>query len=167
MTRGLKQPVLLLAFLEPGNRDGPASGERCRVVDRDFVVQSVCVDAGEALDEMQVVACSAIVGPRREVGRVDDQRRPFPMTTRVSPPLTNCSWKVRASVGRNDAMETLSLARVIENRETSRSLHDSIERCEVRHHPAETPLWKAPVLWTIGPVHPVHVVEHGDLRAPR
>src|SRR6266567_5530493 len=69
------------------NHGCPGPRPRRRIVDRDFVVDSVRADARETFDDVQVLVRSPEVTLGRVIGRVDDQRVALPVTNRVTEPL--------------------------------------------------------------------------------
>ena len=108
---------------EPDDR-GPRPRPRHRIVDRELVVDSVERDAREALDEMQPVGGTHEVVPRREVGRIDDKRLPFPVSSRIPFPQSDGSRQVRAAVQMNDARFVHSLE---EQDDVRRRLYDLVK----------------------------------------
>src|ERR1700730_19234690 len=77
---GLVARVLedVLAGGRPGVFAGPWLCPRCRIVDREAVEERIGSDARESLDHLPVLARSSESGLIGEIGRVDDQRIPFP-----------------------------------------------------------------------------------------
>src|SRR4030095_9948876 len=92
----------------------------CRaVIHRDDVLQVVGSDTCETFDEMQVLARALIVGFRREVRHINDERVAFPVTSGVAMPLPDLRWDMWGSGHRYDALPPF-----LENRRGARRLHD-------------------------------------------
>ena len=79
------------------------------------------IDAGEALDQPQVLAGASELLLFVEVGRLDNQGVPLPAASRVTHPLTDGWSDMRPAVKRDDASFTHHL---VENRHVLRSLQD-------------------------------------------
>src|SRR5438094_9367399 len=90
------------AALEPDDRR-PRRRPRRRIVDRDCVIDSIGRDGREAFDGMQVIGRAHEVVLRREVGRVDDERPTFPVSSRVALPPAKRGRQVRTPVQIDDA----------------------------------------------------------------
>src|SRR5437899_7451430 len=87
--------ICLIALLVQLQLHGPRSGPRCRILDRDGVFERVRIEPCPAFNQMQVFAGSLEVRFRSEIGDVDDQCIPLPMTAGVSPPLAQVGGKMR------------------------------------------------------------------------
>src|SRR5262249_52873172 len=85
------------------NLPGPASRERLRVIDGEFIEQRIRIGTRETFNEMQVLSRTSEVRFVGKIRGVDDERISFPMSTRVSHPLLDSLWKMRSSIHRNDA----------------------------------------------------------------
>src|SRR5712691_713801 len=72
---GLVTRVLVDLFVGQLERNHgcPGPGPRCRIVDRDFVVDSVRTDARETFDNVQLLVRSPEVTLGRVIGRIDDK----------------------------------------------------------------------------------------------
>src|SRR5579863_9162267 len=81
-----------------GPRLGPGGG----IIDRDFVLKAVGASAGEALNDVQLIA-RVHEGSGLVVGGIDDQRIALPMTARVTEPGPDRGRKMRTPVEWNDA----------------------------------------------------------------
>src|SRR6478672_9010510 len=62
----------------------PRTGKRRRIVDRELVEQRIDVCPRKALDQVQFRARAAEVRLVGEVGRVDNERLPFPVADRIA-----------------------------------------------------------------------------------
>src|SRR2546426_5253070 len=102
---------------------------------------------------MQVLAGSLEVRLWREIGDVDNQCPPLQMTAGVSPPRAQIGGQMRTAGNRYDALPSLPLARVIENRDGSRRLHNLREKTsdtpEVGQNRAHATLAQRSVLRTV------------------
>ena len=92
------------------NQRRPGLGPGRRVGDGDLVVERVGADAGEALDQVQVLARSSELALLREIRRLDDQRVAFPAASRVAVPELDVLVHVRTAVHRDDARIVRHLA---------------------------------------------------------
>src|SRR5207244_4621329 len=81
----------------------PGFRPRRRIVDRDFVVDSVRADACKTFDGGQVLVRSPKVTLGRVIGCVDDQSVALPVTDRVTEPLPDVLPDMRAPIQRDDA----------------------------------------------------------------
>src|SRR5262245_13866054 len=103
------------------NLGRPRLDERFRIVNGKLVDQRVRITELETLDKFHVRTASMERALICEVGRFDNERVAFPMTSRVSIPQANTLWEMRASVQRNHA-DFMSHLRQHQN--IVRSLHD-------------------------------------------
>ena len=97
--------------------DGPRARPGRRIVDRDDVLQRRLVDPAPALDQMEVFAGAAVAALRGEVRDVDHQRVAFPVAAGVSERRADVARQMPAPVDRDDALPSLSLAHVVEDRQ--------------------------------------------------
>src|SRR5258707_15076932 len=79
--------VLLIALLGELLAGSPGLSPHRRIFDRDNVLERGRPGARPALDQMQVPARALKVRLRTEVRHLDNERIPFPVTTRVTVPL--------------------------------------------------------------------------------
>src|SRR5229473_4739915 len=128
--RFLIDPIELVALLGIFLFDGPRLRPRGRIVHRDDVLDCVRAGAGPAFDQMQVVEGSVKVPLGCEIGDVDDQRVVLPPTARIPPPRADVGGQMRGRRDGDDAMPSLALARVIENRDGSWRLDNLTEATE-------------------------------------
>src|SRR5204863_4834627 len=103
----------------------------------------VRVNSSEPLDEMQVLAGSLIVGLRREVGDVDDERVAVPVAARVAMPLADVRGKMRRAGDWNHALPAF-----IEDRDRAGRLHDLLH-AEVRKPAGEASLTESEIFRTV------------------
>src|SRR5436309_8896117 len=101
---GVLVHLLVRIDLRPRNDSGPRLGPGFWILNREFVIESVSIDAAEALRDAKgfrigILEDHPIVGP--EIRRFDDQRIPFPMTARVAQPLPKVFSNMRSSVERD------------------------------------------------------------------
>src|SRR5262245_53596439 len=88
-----------------GNDGSPGRGERRRILDRDLVLERLCIDPREPLDEMQRLgrprpdAGPFVVRPVEKVDRIDDERVGLPTANGIAEPLPDVA--VWTPVGRN------------------------------------------------------------------
>src|SRR5262249_30206070 len=116
--------VLLVAL--PGEllADRPGLRPHRRIFDRGNVLKRGRPGARPALDQMQVLARALVVRLRAEVRYVDNERIPFPVTSRVTVPLAHIGRQVRTFVHDDVALPPLPLTYVVEDRDAARRLHD-------------------------------------------
>src|SRR5688572_4330184 len=93
----------LLAGVHVGNRERPRPGERAGIGDGHAVVDLARADAGEALDQLQVLGRAAVKHLVGEVAGLDHERVAVPARHRVAHPLADRPGDVRAPVGRDHA----------------------------------------------------------------
>src|SRR5713226_8905027 len=96
--RLLVDPIELVALLPEFPLSSPRSRPRCRIVYGDDVFNRGRANAGPAFDEMQVLAGLDVVRLVAEIGHVDDQRIPLPVTARVQPTEPDRRGKMRAAI---------------------------------------------------------------------
>ena len=95
---------------------------------------------------MQVLARALVVGLRREIGDVDDERAAFPVGARVAMPLADGGGEMRRVRNRNHALPSF-----VEDRDGARRLHDLLH-AEVRQPAGEASLTEAEVFRAVGAV---------------
>ena len=76
-------PIQLTVLPDQYLLRGPGACPRRRILDRDHILEGVCVTTRPALDEMQVLAGILKVEIRFEIGDIDDQRVALPPAARV------------------------------------------------------------------------------------
>src|SRR5438128_1341274 len=130
----------------------PRLRPRRRIVDRDDILQRVGVDTRPAFDQVQVLARSLEVGLRAEIRHVDNERLALPAPPRVSPPEPDVRGEMRLCGQRNDPLPSLSLTRVVENRDGAGRLHDLAESTEIGKEAGQTALTERPVLRAVAAV---------------
>src|SRR5260370_955526 len=147
MTRVL---VYLFVSQLQRNHSGPRLCPGRRIVDRDFVVDSIRADARETLDDAQVLVRSPEVTLGRIIGRVDDQRIALPVTDGITEQLPEVLPDVRAPIQRND---TGVVDRLHENRNGVASLEDLevavVRRLNPGRAECDAAFGQAPVFRTI------------------
>src|SRR5262245_33413751 len=121
------EPVVLVALPCEVLPDGPGPGPHGRIFDRHDVFKRVRAGPFPALDQVQVLARALIIGLRAEVGHVDDERVAFPAATRVAVPLADAGRQMWPPVHDDVALPALALPHIIEDRDTTRRLHDAAE----------------------------------------
>ena len=157
----LVDPIRLRAL--PGQilPDRPRPRPRRRILDRDDVVDHVLVDTGPPFDEAQVLARPLPIRFRTEVGHVDDERIAFPVCAGITRPLADVPGKVWPIAHGNDALPSLALTRVVEDRDGVTRLDDFLEQADnpakIRQGGSHAPLAHAPVFRA---VHAVDIARH-------
>src|SRR5262245_21070875 len=78
-----------------GDDGGPGRGKRRRILDGDLVLERLCIDPREPLDEMQRLgwprpdARPFVVRPVEKVDGIDDERVGLPTANGIAEPLPN------------------------------------------------------------------------------
>src|SRR5207253_2854417 len=86
---------------------------------------------------------------------------------RIAKALPDIAWKVRATVDRNNALPTLPLSHVIENRHGSWRLYDSTEPAKIGQHCCHATFRHAAVFRIIDPIRVAGAVTRRNFRKPR
>src|SRR2546421_5413486 len=145
-------PVRLIALHGVFLLNGPRFRPRGRVFYCDDVLDRVWTGSGPTFDQMAVLARSLEVGLRTEIGDIDHQRFALPPAARIAEALPDMAWKMRTAIDRDNALPTLTLSHVIENRHGSRRLYDTPESSEIRKHRGHATFRHAAVLWIVNAI---------------
>ena len=95
--------IHLAATLSPWDRHFPGPRPGRRVIERDFVIQSVRIKARKSFDHMQAVGGTPEIRFIGEVCCIHDERIAFPVPARVTEPQTHTCVQMWTPVDGNNA----------------------------------------------------------------
>ena len=78
----------------PCHLPSPRPVPRVRIFHREAIEKRFVVNAPQALDDVQILGRSTKPRFAREIGRVDDERFPFPLTHRIPHPAADILGKM-------------------------------------------------------------------------
>src|SRR5438093_488044 len=159
-------PVRLIVLSGIFLLDGPWFRPRSRIFDCDGVLERVWTGARPPFDQMAVLAGSHEVGLGTEIGDIDHQRFALPSAARIAKALPDMARKMRTAVDRDNALPSLPLSHVIENRDGSWRLHDSTEPTKIGQHRGHATLRHAAVLGIIDSIDVAGAVTRRNFRSP-
>src|SRR5438093_5928053 len=116
---------------------------------------------------MPVFARPHEVGLRTEIGDIDHQRLALPSAPRIAKALADVARKMRAAVDGNNALPSLALSHIIENRHRCWRLNDTTEATEIGQHRGHATLRHAAVLWIMDSIEVVAAVTRSRFLSQR
>src|SRR2546427_6946748 len=147
--------------------DGPRFRPRGRVFYCDDVLERVWTGARPAFDQMPVFARPHEVSLGTEIGDIDHQRLALPSAPRIAKALADVARKMRAAADGNNALPSLALSHIIENRHRCWRLNDTAEATEIGQHRGHATLRHAAVLWIIDSIDVAGAVTRRSFLSPR